>query len=49
MKDFIQFLALVLVVTGLVVAVPIMGMTVGVGFGLWFLWRAWQEERDAQR
>lgn len=48
MKDFIQFLAVCLIVGLLFVAVPIAGTVVGLGFGLWFLWHAWKEERNAR-
>ena len=49
MKDFIQFAAILLLIFGLIAAVPIMGITIGIGFGAWFLWKAWQEERNANR
>ena len=49
MKDFIAFAALMLLVFGLMAAVPVLGITVGIGFGVWFLWNAWKEERDANR
>lgn len=49
MKDFIQFAAILLLIFGLIAAVPIMGITIGIGFGAWFLWKAWQEERDVNR
>lgn len=48
MKDFIQFVLLMTLIFGLMAAVPVLGITVGVGLGVWFLWNAWKEERDAR-
>ena len=49
MKDFIQFTLLCVLTFGLVAAVPVLGLIVGIGIGVWFLWKVWQEERDANR
>lgn len=49
MKDFIQFTALMVVILGLLAAIPVIGIVVGTGVGTWFLWKGWQEERDANR
>ena len=49
MKDFIQFVAILLLIFALIAAVPIAGITIGIGFGAWFLWKAWQEERNVNR
>lgn len=49
MKDFIQFAALMILIFGLMAAVPVLGIVVGVGLGIWFLWNAFKEERNAQR
>jgi len=49
MKDFVQFALLLIVAFGLIAAVPILGITVGVGLGIWFLWNAYKEERNAHR
>lgn len=49
MKDFIQFVALMVLFFGLMAAVPVLGIVVGVGLGVWFLWNAWKEERNAHR
>jgi hypothetical protein len=48
MKDVIQFVLLMVLIFGLMAAVPILGIVVGVGLGAWFLWNAWKEERNAQ-
>jgi hypothetical protein len=48
MKDFIQFIVVCVLTLGLIAAVPVLGFTVGIGLGLWFLWNAWKEERDAR-
>lgn len=49
MKDFIEFAAIMVLVFGLVAAVPVLGMTVGIGLGAWFLWNAWKEDRNARK
>lgn len=49
MKDFIQFVIICVLVFGLMAAVPVLGLIIGVGIGAWFLWKAWQEERDVNR
>lgn len=49
MKDFFQFLALCIFVGLLFVAVPVAGFVVGLGFGLWFMFHAWKEERNVHR
>ena len=46
MKDFICFAALMVLMFGLIAAVPVLGITVGIGIGVWFLWEAWKEERN---
>jgi hypothetical protein len=46
MKDFIQFVLLMALIFGLMAAVPVLGVVVGVGLGVWFLWNAWKEERN---
>jgi len=48
MKDLIQFALCLALVFGLMAAVPILGIVVGVGLGVWFLWHAFKEERNAQ-
>lgn len=49
MKDMIQFAAILVLIFGLIAAIPVLGFVVGVGFGIWFLWNAYKEERDARR
>lgn len=49
MKDFIQFVLLMVLFFGLLAAIPVLGFVVGVGIGIWFLFNAWKEERDARR
>lgn len=49
MKDFIQFALLLILVFGLIAAIPVLGVVVGVGLGVWFLWNAYKEERDVRR
>jgi len=46
MKDFIQFTAIMILIMAVCIAAPIAGAVIGVGFGAWFLWKAWKEERD---
>lgn len=48
MWDFIQFILLLVIVGGLLAAVPVLGIVVGVGVGVWILWKAWEEERNAR-
>lgn len=47
MKDLITFVFLVIIFAGIFFAAPAFGITLGIGFGLWFLWEGWKEHRNA--
>lgn len=49
MMDFAKFCILLLIVFGLLAAVPVLGIVVGVGLGVAFLWQAWKEEKNVHR
>lgn len=49
MKDFIVFLVLLVLGAGIVFAVPTFGIVIGAGLGIWFLWEAFKEHKDAQK
>jgi hypothetical protein len=49
MKDFVQFWLLITIAFAIGVAIPVAGFVIGVGFGTWFLWKAFKEERNDSR
>jgi len=49
MIDFAKFCIALLIVFGLLAAVPVLGIVVGVGFGAWFLWEGFKEHQNHVR